>query len=188
MRKVILSMFMSLDGFIEGPDGEFAPPPWSDDMQEKWSAAGMATSCLLVYGRKNYEFNSAFWTAMEANEEAPAQEREFAALMNGLPKLVLSRTLTRVGWNARLAGSDLAAEFAELKRQPGGDIIVLGGAGVANSLIALGLIEEYRILLVPVLLGDGKRLFEGGDERRPLDLISAQQVDTGAMILRYRPA
>jgi dihydrofolate reductase len=187
MRKIVLSMFMSLDGFIEGPDGEFVPPPWSDDMQEKWSGAGMSAAGLLVYGRKNYEFNSAFWTAMEANEEAPAQEREFAALMNGLPKLVLSRTLASVGWNGRLAGPDLAAEFAELKRQGGGDIVVLGGAGAANSLIALDLVEEYRILLVPILLGDGKRLFDGGHRRRPLELVSCVTADTGAAILTYRP-
>lgn len=188
MRKVVLSMFMSLDGFIEGPDGEFVPPPWSDDMQEKWSGAGMAAAGLLVYGRRNYEFNSSFWTAMEANEEAPAEERDFARLMNGLPKLVLSDTLKEVGWNARLAGSDLTAEFAALKSEPGKDIVVLGGAGVANSLIRLGVIDEYRILLVPVLLGDGKRLFDAGQARRPLELVESVTADTGAVILTYRPA
>ena len=188
MRKVILSMFMSLDGFIEGPDGEFAPPPWSDDMQEKWSGAGMASAGLLVYGRKNFEFNAAYWQGAEHDEAAGADDRAFARLMNGLPKLVVSSTLQTVDWNGVLAGPDLVVDLARLKQEPGGDIVVLGGAGVANSLMRLGVIDEYRILLVPVLLGDGKRLFEGGDERRPLDLISAQQVDTGAMILRYRPA
>lgn len=188
MRKVILSMFMSLDGFIEGPDGEFVPPPWSDDMQEKWSGAGMASAGLLVYGRKNFEFNAAYWQGAEQDEAASVEDRAFARLMNGLPKLVVSSTLQSVGWNGVLTGPDLAADIARLKQEPGGDIVVLGGAGVANSLMRLGVIDEYRILLVPILLGDGKRLFEGGHERRPLDLINAQQADTGAMILRYRPA
>lgn len=188
MRKVILSMFMSLDGFIEGPDGEFVPPPWSDDMQEKWSGAGMASAGLLVYGRKSFEFNAAYWQGAEQDEAASAEDRAFARLMNGLPKLVVSSTLQNVGWNGVLAGEDIAADLERLKQESGGDIVVLGGAGVAGSLMRLGAIDEYRILLVPILLGDGKRLFEGGHERRPLELVSAQQADTGAMILRYRPA
>lgn len=184
MRKVILSMFMSLDGFIEGPNGEFVPPPWSDDMQEKWSGAGMASAGLLVYGRKNFEFNAAYWQGAEHDEAAGAEDRAFARLMNGLPKLVVSSTLTSVGWNGVLASQDIARRKQDL----GGDIVVLGGAGVAGSLMRLGVIDEYRILLVPTLLGDGKRLFGGGHERRSLELLDAQQVDTGAMILRYRPA
>jgi dihydrofolate reductase len=187
MRNVVLSMFMSLDGFIEGPDGEFVPPAWSDEMQKAWSDTGMAAAGVLLYGRKNYEFNAAFWQAMERDDAASEEDRAFAKLMNGLPKLVFSTTLETAEWNARLVKHDIPEEIERLKQKPGKDLVLLGGAGLANSFMKLGLIDEYRILLVPILLGSGKRLFEQGHERRPLELVGSQAVDTGAVILNYRP-
>ena len=188
MRKVVLSMFMSLDGFIEGPDGEFVPPAWSDEMQHAWSDAGMAEAGVLLYGRKNYEFNSAFWQAMEQEQGASAEDRAFAKLMNGLPKLVFSTSLQSTEWNARLVTTDIVGEITRLKQEPGKDLVLLGGAGLANSFMKLGLVDHYRILVTPTLLGGGKRLFDEGHERRTLELLSAEKVDTGSVILNYRPA
>ena len=105
--------------------------------------------------------------------------------MNSLPKTVFSRTLSGdPGWNATLS-DDLPGAVGRLKAEAGGDIYSFGGAGLAQSLVAHDLVDEYRLLVTPTLLGDGKRLLEGGRPRVPLTLLDAQRLDTGAVILHY---
>jgi dihydrofolate reductase len=188
MRKLILAMFMSLDGYIEGPDGEFVGPDWSGDMQTYWSDAHMEMSGLLVYGRKNFVFNSQFWQDAERDPNAPAELKAFAELMRSKPKLVVSSTLKDADWNARVAGPDLAAEINALKHQDGKAILSFGGANQARTLIGLGLVDEYRILITPALLAGGKRLFDGGYARQKLALVDHRVMDTGATLLTLRPA
>jgi dihydrofolate reductase len=178
MRKLILSMFMSLDGYVEGPNGEFVPPAWSDQVAAKWSGWAMETGGHILYGRANFEFNKAFWTSADAAGMPQTEE------MNRLPKSVMSRTLTGdLGWNGR-AANDLAAEVARLKAEPGKDILSFGGAGLAHSLIAEDLPDEYRLMITPTLLGGGKRLFPDG-VRRELTLVESHVLDVGSVILRY---
>lgn len=186
MRKLILSMFMSLDGHIEGPNGEFVPPDWSDEMQTHWSDDTMGRAGLLIYGRKNFTWQSEFWQAAAADDSDPSQA--FAKLMCETPKLVVSSTLKDPDWNATLAEPDLAAHINRLKAEPGGDIVALGGAGLANTLIGLGLVDEFKILIMPALLPGGTPLFQDGYAREKLKLISTQAVDTGSVILKYRTA
>jgi dihydrofolate reductase len=187
MAKLVLSMFTSLDGYIEGPGGEFVPPAWSDDLERHWAGYALERAGHLLYGRVNFLFNKGFWSLAETDPNSPAAGIPHAATMNRLPKTVVSATLTGdPGWNATLVQGDLAGAVARLKTTAAGDIYSFGGAGLANSLVALDLPDEYRVMVTPLLLGDGKRLFDPGLPRLTLSLIGVQPLDTGAVILHYR--
>ncbi|HYE01477.1 MAG TPA: dihydrofolate reductase family protein [Alphaproteobacteria bacterium] len=187
MRQVVLSMFMSLDGYICGPDGEFIPPRWSDDLERHWSGYALARAGRLLYGRKNFLFNKDFWSPAETDPSSVAAGIPHAATMNRLPKTVFSRTLPDYpGWNGTVVRDDLPGAVAALKAEGGGDLTMFGGAEIAGSFMALDLIDEYRLMVTPNLLGRGKRLFEGPTDRLGLALLDAQPLDTGAVILRYR--
>lgn len=187
MAKLILSMFVSLDGFICGPDGEFVPPAWSDDLATHWSGYAMRHAGRFLYGRVNFLFNKAFWQPAESDPSSPAANVPYAGQMNATPKTVFSTTLEGdPGWNGTVVRDDLAGAVARLKAQEEKDLFLFGGAGIANSMIALDLPDEYRLMVTPNLMGDGKRLFGGGTERRPLELIDSRSLDTGAVILHYR--
>lgn len=184
MRKLILSQVISLDGFTTGPDGEFVPPPWSDEVAKKWSGWAMETAGLFLYGRVNFLYQKDFWTGAEANEAMPQDTRDFAVAFNRAPRAVVSRTLTGdPGWNAQLL-KDLDG-VAALKAQPGKDIVCLGGADLAHGLAAAELIDEYRLMLTPYTLGGGKRLFEDR-ARRDFELVETLTTDVGGLILTYR--
>ncbi|GAB1580327.1 dihydrofolate reductase family protein [Phyllobacterium phragmitis] len=187
MAKLVLSMFMSLDGYIEKPNGEFAPPAWSDDLSRHWSGYALERAGHLIYGRTNFLFNKGFWSAADTDPESPAAGIPYAGIMNRLPKTVFSTTLTGdPGWNATLVKDDMAGAIARVKAEAKGDIYSFGGAGVANSLVVLDLVDEYRLMVTPVLFGDGKRLFADGRPEIKLTLIEAKPLDTGAIILHYR--
>jgi len=187
MAKLVLSMFTSLDGYIGGPGGEFVPPAWSDDLERHWAGYALERAGHLLYGRVNFLFNKGFWSAAETDPNSAAASIPHAATMNRLPKTVVSTTLTgEPGWNAKPVGDDLAGAVARLKATAAGDIYSFGGAGLANSLVALDLPDEYRVMVTPLLLGDGKRLFEPGLPRLALSLVEARPLDTGAVILHYR--
>jgi len=183
MRKLVLAMFLSLDGYVEGPNREFVPPAWSDDVARHWSGENLEMAGLLVYGRANYEFNKDFWLGEAADPSSPM--RASAERINALPKIVLSSTLERAEWNARPVGGDVAAEMNRLKAEPGKDLVCFGGAGAAGTLMRLGLVDRYRLMVTPLLLGGGTPLFPEGLARQALTLRSAATLDTGAVILDY---
>lgn len=186
MAKLILSMFTSLDGYIEGPDGQFVPPAWSDDLAQHWSGYSLARAKHLLYGRVNFLFNKGFWSAADTDPASPAAGIAYASTMNRLPKTVVSRTLRGdPGWNAALVTDDLKGAIERLKQTAAGDIFCFGGAGLANSIVALDLVDEYRLMVTPTLLGNGKRLFETGRPAIDLKLTAASTMDTGAVILHY---
>jgi dihydrofolate reductase len=187
MANLILSMFTSLDGYIERPNGEFLPPAWSDDLAKHWSGYALSRARHLLYGRVNFLFNKGFWSAAETDPTSPAAGISYAATMNALPKTVVSRTLAGdPGWNAALVKDDVGGAVARLKTTAKGDIYSFGGAGLANTLVRLDLPDEYRLMVTPELFGDGKRLFEQGLPRLALTLIDLKKMDTGAVILHYR--
>jgi dihydrofolate reductase len=187
MAKLVLSMFTSLDGYIEKPGGEFVPPAWSDDLSEHWSGYALSRAGHLLYGRTNFLFNKGFWSAADTDPQSPAAGIDYAGTMNRLPKTVFSTTLTGdPGWNATLVKDDLAGAVNRLKAEAPGDLYLFGGAGIANSLVALDLPDEYRLMVTPTLFGDGKWLFEPGRPHLALTLIEAKPLDTGAVILHYR--
>jgi len=191
MRPLVLSQFMSLDGYTCAEDGTFLPPAWSDDVAEHWSHYALGRATHLVYGRVNFLFNKGFWEPAETDPTSIAANIPYAGTMNKLPKTVFSRTLKGdPGWNGTLAGPDLKAEIATLKQGPlgqeGGAIFCFGGANLAQSLIAADVIDEYFFMVTPTLLGKGKRLFESGFNPIDLTLTRSKQLDTGAVILHYR--
>jgi dihydrofolate reductase len=187
MGKLVLSMFTSLDGYIEGPGGAFVQPPWSDEVERHWSRCALDRAAHLLYGRVNFLFNKGFWSAAETDPNSIAATISYASTMNRLPKTVVSTTLKGdPGWNGSVVRDDLAGAVAHLKEEVDGDVYCFGGAGLANSLAALDLVDEYRLMLTPLLLGGGKRLFETGRPQLVVTLIEAKTLDVGSVILHYR--
>ena len=170
MADLVLTIFTSLDGYFTKPGGEFAPPPWSDEVEREWSLAALKRARHLLYGRVNFLFNKGFWSAADTDPASPAAGIAYAATMNRLPKTVVSRTLQGdPGWNGTLVKDDLKGAVERLKKSADGDIYCFGGAGLANGIVALDLVDEYRLMVTPTLLGDGKRLrAEGLADSEPI--------------------
>jgi dihydrofolate reductase len=182
MRKVIASEFVSLDGVMEAPD-QWHFPYFDEEMgQEIMTAMGQSDAMLM--GRVNYEEWAAFWP-QEDPEENPAAHH-----MNGVRKYVVSTTLEEpLGWeNSTLIKENIAEEIAGLKWQTGGDIAISGSAELVRSLLKDGLIDELRLMVHPVVVGSGKRLFEEGGDQTALELVDPRTFSTGVVYLTYRPA
>jgi dihydrofolate reductase len=190
MADLVLTIFTSLDGYFTRPGGEFAPPPWSDEVEREWSLAALSRAKHLLYGRVNFLFNKGFWSPAETDPSSVAAQISYAPVMNGLPKTVVSRTLKGdPGWNARIAGPDLAAEVARLKREvTGGDIFAFGGSSLANSLLGLDLVDEFWLMVTPELYGAGDPFFRNGRPGARMTLTDCRRLDVGSVILRYRRA
>jgi dihydrofolate reductase len=184
MKNLVLAIFLSLDGYIEGPGGEFVAPPWSAEVAERWADHNLANAGHLIYGRVNFEFNKGFWTSPAAAEMAQTE------IMNRLPKTVVSRTLSGdPGWNGVVMKGGLPDAVRGLKKSViDGDIYCFGGAGLARSLMLDDLVDDYYLMVTPNVLGNGKRLFEPGIPRVGLTLVEARPLDVGSVILHYRRA
>ncbi len=182
MRKLIYSMGVSLDGFIAGRDGEI---DWSvpDEELHRFHNQQMREVGVHVCGRALYE-DMLYWETPE--EELPGPEHvEFARIWKAIPKVVLSTTLEQVEGNARLVRDGVGDEVATLKRQPGKDVAV-GGASLASGLMELGMIDEYRLFVSPVVLGGGTRYFPPLDERINLELVETRTFGSRVVYVRYR--
>jgi dihydrofolate reductase len=196
MRKVIVSEFVTLDGVMEDPGGAegFEHGGWSirlgSEEQERFKFDELASADALLLGRKTYEGFAAAWPIMMDAYEGPrrAELQEYADMMNSYPKHVVSTTLQEpLEWNATLVKGDVAGEVSKLKRQPGEDILVFGSGDLVNTLIQHGLVDEYRLMIFPVVLGSGKRLFREASEKRALELVDSKTFETGVLYLTYRP-
>jgi dihydrofolate reductase len=185
MRKVIYLMNMSLDGFIEGRDGKFE---WSvpDEEVHRFHNQQARDMGAFLYGRRMYEVMQ-FWQTEDANPTEPEVHREFARIWKAKPKVVFSTTLAQVGPNARLLRADAAAEVSKLKAETGGDLAV-SGSGLASSLARAGLVDEYRLVLSPIMVGGGKSYFPGLEQEVPLRLLEMRPFGNGAVYLRYQRA
>lgn len=178
MRKVVVSEFVSLDGVFEDPSWT-VPFRGADGMAMKLAELRAADALLL--GRVTYEGFAAGWPQLAE------QTGEYGAMMNGYRKYVASTTLETTAWNASLIAGDLAEGVATLKRQPGKDILVFGSGKLLESLMRHDLVDEYRLLVFLVVLGQGQRLFTG-DTAATLHLVEAQTFSSGVVALTYRPA
>jgi dihydrofolate reductase len=185
MRQLIYSMGVSLDGFIAGPAGEI---DWSAPNEELHRFHNQQTREIGVHlcGRRLYE-NMRYWETAEENPSAGEVELEFAAIWKAIPKIVFSTTLETVQGNTRLLRDGVAEEVADLKRQPGKDLAV-GGAGLASTLITLGLVDEYRLFVSPVVLGGGTPYFPALEERVNLELLETRTFGCRVLYVRYRRA
>ena len=184
MRKLVYSMGVSLDGFIAGPDGEI---DWSapDEELHRFHNQQARESGAHLYGRRLYEVMS-YWETADEKPSAPEHELEFARIWKDTPKSVFSNTLEKVEGNARLVRDSVAEEVAKLKEQPGKDLAV-GGAGLASTCIKLGLVDEYRLFVSPVVLGGGTPYFPALDERINLELVETRTFGSRVVYVRYKP-
>jgi dihydrofolate reductase len=172
---------MSVDGVMESPE-EWAFAYSSGEMEEA-SASGMARSDALLLGRVTYEHLAAYWPDQPGGTP-------MVDFLNGVPKYVVSRTLEEpLAWNnSTLIKGNAAEEIAKLKRQQGKDITVLGSGELVRSLLCDGLLDELRLMVHPLVMGNGKRLFENGADRKALELVNSRTFATGVVYLTYRPA
>lgn len=180
-RKVVAVEMVSLDGVMEKPE-EWAFSYANDEMNEV-NAAGMAASDAMLLGRVTYEHLAAYWPNQPAGTP-------IADHINSVHKFVVSETLeTPLRWNnATLIEGGVAEGIAELKRQPGKDITILGSGALVRTLLGYGLLDELRLTVHPLILGRGKRLFEGGQDGTNLELMGSKTFASGLVFLAYRPS
>ena len=177
MSRLFWQMMMSLDGFIEGPSGDISWHVVDDDFN-RYGAEMLASIDAILLGRKTYELFASYWPT--------AKDRE-APELNALPKIVFSRTLKKVEWNnSRLAGDDVEQEIATLKRNSTKDLALFGGAQLGSDLMQRGLIDEIRLLLAPVILGEGKPMFHDIRQQSKLQLTKSETFGSGVVLLYYR--
>jgi dihydrofolate reductase len=187
VRKVVLQEFVSLDGMAAGPNDsvDFIPASMQGDASfGREQMALMETVDTLLLGRVTYGLFAGYWPNVT---EGP--EKEFADKFNGLSRVVFSKTLERAPWGSWNEGAvvrgDAAAEVATLKQGSGKDLLISGSISLAQSLIGAGLVDDFRLVLCPVVLGDGRSLFEAKETQSPMRLVSAMPLDRGAVSLVY---
>jgi dihydrofolate reductase len=180
MKKLVLKMSVSLDGFVCGPNGEI---DWVfdtlDEAASAWLVDTLWQAGVHLMGSATYRDMAAWW---------PQSTEVYAAPMNEIPKFVFSHTLKEADWtDSRIIDGDLATEIGRLKQLPGRDMLAHGGARFAQSLVRLGLVDEYRLVVHPVLLGAGKALFSDLPAPLALKLMHLTQFPSGAVAKVYRP-
>jgi dihydrofolate reductase len=181
MRKLAASLFVSLDGVMEAPE-TWHFPYFNDEMGAAIGEALSSADAFLL-GRRTYEEWAAYWPNQTPDENPMAE------LINGMPKYVVSTTLGEASWhNSTVIGADFAGAVPKLKEEPGNDISVSGSATLVRSLLGEGLLDELRLMVHPVVLGTGRRLFDNGIARAPLELVDSETFTTGVLNLTYRPA
>ncbi|HEX2104089.1 MAG TPA: dihydrofolate reductase family protein [Solirubrobacteraceae bacterium] len=186
MARIVVTEFMSLDGVIEDPGGaeDFKYGGWSFEFSrgeegERFKLDETMRSDALLLGRRTYEGFADAW---------PSRSGEFADKFNSMPKYVVSSTLRDPGWtNTTVLDADVMAAVSKLREGPGGDIVVHGSAQLAQALLANDLVDELRLMVFPVVLGAGKRLFGATDDKKPLRLTDSKVVGDGVAIMIYEP-
>jgi len=189
MGKIVVTEFISIDGVIEAPGGgeDYKHAGWTFEIErgeegDKFKLDELIEAEAQLLGRVTYEGFAAAWPTME-------DEAGFAEKMNSMPKYVVSSTLREPGWsNSTVLRGDLAEEVARLKDEVDGVILVAGSATLVQALLEHDLVDELRLMVFPVLLGEGKRLFGDVSEKKPLKLVGSRTVGDGIALLTYEPA
>ena len=188
MRKVVATEYITLDGVMEDPGGgeKTGHGGWSfqfwNEEAAKFKFDELFASDALLLGRVTYQGFAKAWPSMR-------DEAGFADRMNNLPKYVVSTTLQTVEWNnSRLIKGNIAEEVSRLKQQPGKDILLAGSAALVNTLMQHDLIDEYRLMVHPIIVGGGKRLFGDGINKKVLRLVDTKTFSSGIIVLSYQPA
>jgi dihydrofolate reductase len=195
MRRVIVQAWTTVDGVAQAPgdpqedtSGGFRHGGWSlpyfEEAAMKWVVDNLTAAGGLLLGRNTWEAFAGHWP------NAPEEEQVLAEPMNMLPKYVATTTLSEpLTWqNSTVLRGDVAEAVAALKREDGGDLLVIGSIGLVHTLVAHGLVDEFRVMVDPLLVGGGKRLFPDDGERRPLRLVASQATGAGAIIATWAPA
>jgi len=186
MRKLIVFNNVTLDGYFAGANGDFS---WArkDKQDAEWSAfveENANSGGLLLFGRTTYELMAGYWPTPLAMQNDPI----LAERMNKLPKVVFSKTLDKASWsNTKLVKGDLATEIRKIKKEPGVDMVILGSGSIVSRLAQEGLIDEYQIVVNPVVLGRGKTMFDGIKEKLNLKLTKTRIFGNGNVLMCYEP-
>ena len=186
MRKLIVFNQVSVDGYFKSSSGEMGwaheqrdDPEFRDFIAENASGGG-----VLIFGRKTYEMMGSFWPTPAAAEQFPVVARQ----MNRLQKVVFSKTLEKVTWsNTRLVKGNPATEIRKMKNEPGEQMVVMGSGTIVSQLAQAGLIDEYQLVVIPVVLGEGTTMFEGRKKKLPMTLIRSRTFRNGNAFLVYQP-
>ena len=180
MRKLVVSEYVTLDGVMENPGGGWSFQFWNEEAA-KYKYDELFASDALLLGRVTYEGFAAAWPTMTGTGE-------FGERMNSLPKYVVSTTLSEVTWNnSRLIKENIVEEISRLKQQEGKDILVGGSADLVHTLMQHDLVDEYKLMVHPIVVGNGKRLFKEGSEKKVLKLVETEAFSSGIVILSYEP-
>jgi len=181
MRDIVAVEFVSVDGVVEAPE-KWTTPYFDDDVGQAMQA-GMDASDAMLLGRRTYEDFEAYWP------DKTAEDDPYADYINATQKFVVSRTLTSVQWrNSTLITGDVVEELTRLKQQPGKIITIVGSPTLMRSVLRDGLLDRLDVLVFPIAVGSGKRLFEEGIGELPLDLVDSRTFKTGVVSLAYAPA
>jgi dihydrofolate reductase len=183
MRKAMFFMMTSLDGYFEGPDHDIG---WhnTDEEFNDFAIAQLMEVDTLLFGRVTYEMMASYWPTPQAATDDPVVSER----MNSLPTIVFSKTLPQAQWaNTRVVRDGFAAEVTRLKQQAGKDLIIFGSSDLAVTFLEHGLLDECRIMINPVVLGRGKTLFKGINDRLRLKLLRTKTFHSGNVLLYYEP-
>jgi dihydrofolate reductase len=184
MRRLIVFNHVTLDGFITDLKGDMS---WAHKNDAEWNAfveENAGGGGELVLGRVTYDLMAGFWPTAYAKETLPV----VAERMNNLPKIVFSKSMDEASWrNTRLVKGDAAAEMSRLKKEPGDGMVILGSASIVSQLAQEGLIDEYQIVVNPVVIGKGKTMFDGVTRKMALKLIRTRIFENGNVLLCYEP-
>ena len=185
MRKIIFSIPVTLDGYIEGPNHELN---WvaADDELHDFATNLLRSADLLLYGRVTYELMASYWPIAPQDPQTTLSMLRFAQTLNPMRKIVFSTTLNEPGWNTQVIRSFNPDEIREMKNQDGKDILLSGGAMIAHEFIKHGLIDEYQPIIQPAIIGTGKALFGDVPNMLRLDFQWSRRFTSGAVALCYR--
>ena len=174
---------ISLDGYLAGPGGDLSWHVMNDEFH-RYAEDMMSAAGVLIFGRLTYQLMESYWP----NEDVKMSDPIVAAQMNGLPKVVFSKTLKKAEWeNTTLFNSDVEKNIRQLKEQPGKDIVILGSGTIVSALTQADLIDEHCIFICPVLLGSGTYQFNGHLDRKNLLLTDMKRLSNGLVMLSYQP-
>ncbi len=185
MRNVIAFMHVSLDGFACGPNGELQ---WAivDDEVNPYVDSLFKSVDTALYGRNTYQLMYSYWPTVPTDPEATPRELAHARWVENVSKIVFSKTITHSDWNnTRVINDHIAEEIASLKQAPGGDLMIFGSPRLTHTFMQLGLIDEYRLFLNPIVLGGGTPLFQGIADTQKLKLVETKTFQNGVVALHY---
>jgi dihydrofolate reductase len=187
MRKIIVTTWITLDGFLAGPNGEMN---WVmvDQEMGQYEVDLVSSADTLIFGRVTYQSFAGSWPHVPENPAVSEGEKEYARKLNSMRKIVFSKSLEKAEWNnSQLMREVLPEEIASMKQEPGKDMVIYGSASIVQTLTTLGLIDEYQLLVHPVVLGSGKPLFAGVAQPAHLRLLQTKSFPSGVIGLYYAP-